>query len=249
MQRVETGTTGERQIRCLIFALMCTAFSAYFAYDGWIGYPKKNLEDAKKNLPDRIPEEGIKTNPSVTVANIESLRAALAAGEPMTDTNLKERLGAPCWVQDTPQERYYIGPALFCKIKMAGNQVVSFDQVIENRDRSEKTIRGQKVFAVVVSVVVVIALIQLIRIVRTKVVLDDAGLTYNGKLVSWDAMTALDTERYHEKGWVDLEYKAGDATDVRRIDNYKVKAFKEIVSAICERKGFASPFKSDSAGA
>jgi len=122
-------------------------------------------------------------------------------------------------------------------------------QVEENRDRSEASIRGQKVFATLVGAVALVGLIQLIRIVRTRVVLDDEGLTYNGKLVRWEDMTALDSERYHEKGWVDLEYTANGAKTYLRIDNYKVKAFKEIVSAICERKGFPSPFGEDKAPA
>jgi len=251
MQRIETGTTGERQIRCLIFVVMCGAFAAYFAYDGWIGYPRKNLEEAKKNLPDSIPAstlESIATNPNVTAANVAALRRAGQAGQPLTRNDVEERLGKPCWVQDTPQELYYIGPAIFCKIRMAGDRVVDFERVEENRDRSEASIRGQKVFAALVGVVTLIGIVQLIRIVRTRVVVDDEGLTYNGRTVRWDDMTALDSERYQEKGWVDLVYKANGASALLRIDNYKVKAFREVVRAICERKGFPSPFAEDKGG-
>jgi hypothetical protein len=49
----ESGATRERQMRVLIVLLACLAFCLWFAYDGWIGYPRENQEDlnAGRNQP------------------------------------------------------------------------------------------------------------------------------------------------------------------------------------------------------
>ncbi|MCC7315956.1 MAG: hypothetical protein IT419_14175, partial [Planctomycetes bacterium] len=39
---IESGPTGERKVRTTLMFLMFAFFSAWFAYDGWIGYPEKN---------------------------------------------------------------------------------------------------------------------------------------------------------------------------------------------------------------
>lgn len=247
MNRIETGTTGERWIRCLVFVGLCVVFGAWFAYDGWVNYPTKNLQWAMQKMPPQppgSPPPKATANPNVTVKNIVQIRARLADPEAsLSRSQLISILGEPAGENPEKGELYFIGPAIFAQIKLEGDVVrrPSDVQAEESREHGEAEINNQKRLAVILAVVAVIALIQLVRILTTRVILDDEGLNYNGRLVTWDAMCGLNAERYREKGWVDLEYRDGDETSTLRLDNYKVKAFKEIVNAICERKGFANP--------
>jgi hypothetical protein len=76
---------------------------------------------------------------------------------------------------------------------------------------------------------------------RTRVVLDDNGLSYNRLHIPWEAMTGLRAKDYSRKYWVDLEYTAGDVTRSLRLDSFHIQQFNEVLAAICERKGFPSP--------
>lgn len=250
MDRIETGTTNERKVRTLIFVLMLTAFGLYFLYDGFKGYPAKNLEFLRQKLP-AAPTKPLATNPKITKASLEELKARAQADlKPIPRAELLELLGEPAYEDAAKQELYFIGPAVFCRIQLRdGSLKLDYPEqwertvFAEESDKyRESDIEGQKLWAKIVLIAAVIGLIQLIRIVRTKVVVDDEGLLYNGRRIAWDAMTALDISKYRQKGWVDLEYRDGEETEVLRIDNYKVNAFRDVVSALCARKAFPSPF-------
>ncbi|MHC4444741.1 MAG: hypothetical protein ACYTBZ_04775 [Planctomycetota bacterium] len=62
--KIESGTTAERCTRISIFLALCIFFTAWFAYDGFVGYPAKNLEWAIQAMP-RQPDD-IRINPAVT---------------------------------------------------------------------------------------------------------------------------------------------------------------------------------------
>jgi hypothetical protein len=242
MNRIETGTTGERWVRCLVFVGLCVVFGAWFAYDGWVSYPAKNLQWAVQELPPRPPDAPkITTNPNVTGKNIlPILRKVADPKVTLTRSQVIGLLGNPAYQNNETNELYFVGPAAVVQVRLAGDRVVDA-KVKESHEHSEADINNQKRLSVILAVVAVIALVQFVRIISTRVVLDDEGYNFNGRLVTWDAMTGLNSDRYHEKGWVDLEYKDGEETVTLRIDNYKVRAFKEIVNAICERKGFPNP--------
>jgi hypothetical protein len=66
-------------------------------------------------------------------------------------------------------------------------------------------------------------------------------MSYGGRLIPWDSMTAL--RDYSPKGWVDLYHTAQGRERKLRLDNQRVRRFDEIVEAICARKGFADPVR------
>mgnify|MGYP005835117803 CR=1 FL=1 len=231
-----------------MFLAMCTIFGVWFAYDGWIGYPRKNLAYFAQALPSPASTDTLRTNPRVTSATLAAIRERLddAGTKPIPRSELDEILGEPSYEDPSSGHAYYIGPAILAEIAVKNEQIrfKSDIRIPEKGNRpahSERDINGQKTLVYILVILVVIALIQLVRILRTRVVLDDEGLTYDGKRIPWDAMTALHSDRYRQKGWVDLEYGGEGGGSALRIDNYKVKAFKEIVSAICEKKGFPNP--------
>lgn len=80
------------------------------------------------------------------------------------------------------------------------------------------------------------------RVRGTRLVLDESGLTYQGKgPISWDAMRRLDTARFNEKGWVDLRYDESGTENSIRLDEYHIARFEEVIDEICTRKGFENP--------
>ncbi len=253
MNRIETGTTGERWIRCALFIGMFSVFGGWFAYDGWVKYPSKNLEAFKQELPKEGQSGNITINPRVTLARVVPFKAALrhrdggvdpqAKDTVVTPNQLVTALGDPAFEDRATGHMYFIGPALLVVARpVEGKLRLESDLELKpSKERTEKDIQGQKSTAIILAVVVVIALIQLVRILTTCVIVDDQGLNYNGKAIAWDAMTGLDASRYREKGWVDLEYKSGEEVDALRLDNYKIREFEAVVTAICERKGFANP--------
>jgi hypothetical protein len=260
MERIESGTTGERRIRCLIFIAMCVIFCVWFAYDGWVGYAQENLKWAAQNLPPGAPPmDELKTNPKVTLASLVKFRDRVKIeGKVFTRDDFDALFGEPAYVDTNGDETtlYYIGPAVFLSVMLSDGQFVyqgeqRFKEKVkaeENRQHGEGSIRAQQNWSIGLGIIIIIAILQFIRIVRTKVVVDDEGLTYNSKRIPWDAMVELDASRYHSKGWVELEFTAGDETDSLRIDSYKVQKFREVVGAIVERKGFADPFESAEPG-
>lgn len=253
MERIETGTTTERRTRCLIFIGMCVLFAGWFGYDGWVKWPASNRAWAIDNAPASFGEvraksaNTVRTNPKVTLATWNKLSSALEAQKSMTREDLVGMLGEPALVARNDaagtEELMFIGPALFVHAVVRNNVVLPADvNGKANEEHSEGSIRWQRGLTYILLAVVVLGLLQFVRITRTKVVLDEQGLTYNGKRIAWDDMTGLSIGDFDRKGWVELEYRAGDETDVLRIDNYKVNAFRPIVSALCERKGFVSPY-------
>jgi len=57
-------------------------------------------------------------------------------------------------------------------------------------------------------------------------------------------MIKLKTDEYLNKGWVDLIYQKSDRLKKFRLDSYHISRFKELIQALCERKGFVTPLVS-----
>lgn len=247
--RIESGTTTEHKVRLGIFLAMCVVFAAYFGYDGLWGYPAKNLHVAQQNITDVSPEEkaDIKTNPKVLMSELSALKETVESGEPLSEQELRDRLGEPAVVadpvDDTPGKYFwYVGPAAFARINVDDGRVREVYR-FENINKSESDIYMQKVLGVILGIVSLVVGAQYIRIMTMKTVLDDSGVKVKGRHVEWDAMKELDTTDYNRKGWVDLVYQRNGEADSVRLDSYHIAEFDRIVETICERKSFECPIK------
>lgn len=240
---IESGCTRDRRVRVSIFFLMCAVFSAYFAYDGYIGYPNVNLKWARSALASikGMPEaRDLQSNPKVLLQELKKLETDVKL-EKVTVESLTALFGPPTFQGE--QDCCYIGPASYGWFKLAGNKVIKIEAIAMNNEKSESDIAGQKIFAVLTGVVAVAVLIHLVRIHRARWLLNDAGLTASGRLVPWDAMESFATEDYQRKGWLDLVYHQDGRTCKVRLDSFHIDRFSDIILAICDRKGFASPLK------
>ena len=105
MTPVESGSTLDQRIRTGIFLLMCVGMGGWFAYDGWVGYPAKNLAWwADHKLPRR--PENLSTNRLATKANLGRI------GIEATPEQIRQLLGEP--TLEIPRTLTYAGNLFAC---------------------------------------------------------------------------------------------------------------------------------------
>jgi len=238
MEAIRSGTTPERRTRCLLATVACLAFAAWFAYDGWVGWPKDNIPRILENLPG-VSEDELRLDPAID----KEARARLTAG--MSRAEIEETLGEPMVAED--DKLRYAGPTGVLIVPLSEGRYDGQAQWAEAA-HSDFGIFGQKAIAVVLALGGVASLVMLVRVQQTQVVLDDRGLSYNRQpVITWDAMTGLDTSEYDRKGWVVLKYRTDGGEQSLKLDSYRIAEFDAIVDAICQRKGFENPLPVESA--
>lgn len=246
MDRIETGTTGERKTRLVIFSLLFLGFGVYSMYDYVKGYPEANVTELRQKLPPTDKALTIVPGEKVSKATVESLRARLKTGT-VSRQEVIDLLGEP--VLEQGGALYFIGRAVFCKVAVKDGNAVAPRTDAEERDfaqesnkHKEAEVDQQRTMGIITLAVGALGLIQLIRVSVFKVVVDDAGLAYGGRRIAWNAIEKLDVSDCRKKGRVTIEFKDGDEADVLKLDDYKVKDFRGVVTAICLKKGLADPF-------
>lgn len=240
---IESGPTGERKVRTLLLFLMVAVFSAWFAYDGWVGYPKSNYKEHLGQLTkeERETVGDLPVYPTVTQHNWEpAFESIKQAPDAQRRAMLEELFGAKPSYENV-EALYYFGPAY--RVKVALNDgVPALPMVGSSATKSETSIQWQLYLAVVLAVVSVYLLWFVSGVFRTHLVLDDSGLTLNGRdPIAWDAMKRLDISRFADKGWVDLHYDENGAESKLRLDEYHLAKFDDVIDEICARKGFENP--------
>jgi hypothetical protein len=231
---IRSRTTLEHVIRKGILTVMITGFAVAFAYDGFYRYPHKNLEEALRSV-DPKPESEPPINPDVTSKSVAWIKKG---------TLLKDviaRFGEPGWRTPGGSTVYYFGPAYMLTLTTSANLILN----VEGREAKDKTaydLMVQKILALVLTVLAVPLIIHYVRVLTYKARLTEKGLKLTGKpFVPFDAVKSLDSRDYPRKGWVDIAYTLEGVERTLRLDDYKIRQFRPIVAAICQRKGFESP--------
>ena len=245
--RIESGPTGERKIRTSLLLIMVAGFSGWFAYDGYVGYPAKNRQGHLQQLATPAEREKAKDAPIYLTVTPESLSKAVNAlnriiGSRATQDQeqaLKEVFGGPPSVK-AADAWYYFGPTFRIKIPLVEGRLSR--PVGTPAEKDDATIASQKLLALILAIVSIYCLWLLIRVFRTHLVLDEGGLSYQGRgPIRWDDMKALDISRFARKGWVDLTYNDNATDRTLRLDEYHLARFDEVIDEICTRKGFENP--------
>ncbi len=247
---IESGTTTEHRVRLGLFLAMVIVFAAYFGYDGLWGYPGKNLEWARQNIPNLPPEakSQIQINPKVMMAELARIHATARSSAGMTDAQVRAILGDPSAVAEHTaggaggKDHWYVGPAACARIQIVDGKVREVAP-LENINKSESDIKMQKMLGAILAVVGLGVAVRFLRINTMRTTLDDSGLTARGRQVAWDEMASLDTSDYDRKGWLDVVYRRSGEDQSVRLDSYDIARFDEIVGEICARKGFTNPIK------
>jgi hypothetical protein len=243
MAEIRSRVTLEQIIRKGIFVGMVVVFGAYFAYDGYIGYPRKNLDQIRKGQPDMVPLEHPPINGRVTVRNTERI----VADQLTSLEKVREVLGDPDHQSDDGLSFYWFGPAVAMKVTTIGEDVIPRGNIRRATAayKTELDIRTQKILALVLAIVGIPLIVHYLRVLTYSAQLNDQGLKVSGRpLIPFEAMTGLDAARYREKGWMELQYRR-DAQDATvRLDDYWIRDFTVLINALCERKGFENPLDS-----
>ncbi len=173
---------------------------------------------------------------------VTRLRAEMVK-QGIAEEGARSLLGEPASIQD--HTLWYVGPAAYAEYRIdhQGKVAVKPD-VQENEHRSESQILTQKAIAACVALLAIYAFIKFWSAVRLRVVVDESGMTYNGRSISWDSIHRLKTDQYKDKAWVDLEYGDGASPRLLRLDSLVIQRFSEILKAVCDHKGFPLPTRS-----
>lgn len=238
MEAIRTGNTTERLVRNGIFTVMVVVFGAYFYYDGTVGYPKDNLKQSVQDLPPEAQSDAT-INPKVTAAAAQQFEQG---GDLKT---IEAELGPPTWKGPRANGRLiatWIGPAITMQVFLgAGGERVTNIQ-LKGAKHSETDLRTQVILGIVLSALGLILVARMVYMFVEGAVLSDAGLKMTAKpLIPFDAMNDWDVSDFSVKGRIKLGYSLNGADGRVVLDDYKLRAFKPIVTAICERTGFANP--------
>jgi len=244
--RVETGPPNERLARCGIIALALAVFAVWFAIDGWYRYPRKSMEIFQSDLKlEHLPKPHPKLDYADPVIPRKKYRGGMAKAEVLNE------LGNPLLIRPGVKEEneywHYVGQYGRLELEVEktkdpvlGN-VISASWEQTPADYREDSIKQQKFFFVACTILSLLGAVFFVMIWRTRVIVDDSGLTYNRRTIPWEAMTSLDSGQYHAKGWLTLFYQDNQSQRKLKLDSFKIQAFDDVVDAICEKKGFPNP--------
>jgi len=237
--KLESGPAAYDRNYKLVIALFGILMGAYFLYDHYVGYSKKNYEQAKQHLTPLLGEQRMpETLPERPGANeVAELRDAA----PDTLEAVRESLGNPLFVvedQDT-SVGYFVSIYGMARVPVERGRVNA--SLIEWRswDKSQDDIQMQLYCAYAAFAFGLFMLSRAVKAAGLRVVIDDEGLVYARRRILFENMTRLCD--FNRKGWVDLYYKHGAEERKLRFDNQKVRKFNEIIEVLCECKGFEDP--------
>ena len=242
MEPIKTVSTLERIIRNGVMAVMVVVFAAYFLYDGFVGYPRKNLEQARQILP---PDEQDKAyiNQKVT----SDCLGDIAKNDRLT--TLEARLGPPAWkglAKDNVFKAVWFGPGGSLTVRYDMNEGTVLSSRWKKGQKKELDLWIQKVLGYSLGPVGILLLIRVVLMLLRGAQLSDAGLKPSGRpLIPFEAMTGWDVRDYRDKGRIALTYALDRREGTYVLDDYKLRAFPAIVTEICRRKGFENPLKKD----
>jgi hypothetical protein len=239
--RLESGPAAYDRNYYLIFLLLCVCMGAYFLYDYQIGYPKKNMEAARKALTPLNGAENIpQTLPEIpTRSELE----ALVSQQPTDPADVHQVLGQPLFTKpgERPGEKleYFVSAYGMARVPVVYGRADIKQVHWMPWDKSKDDIRMQLYCAVIAFVIGLFVLRRVYKAATLRALIDDEGMTYGGRRIPFENMLRLCD--YNRKGWVDLYYKHGPQERKLRIDNQKVRKFDEIIDTLCAAKGLEDP--------
>jgi hypothetical protein len=238
------GVTLEQIVRKGILVLMVVGFAIAFAYDGYVRYPQKNLDEALRSL-DPPPKARPPIHPGITS---EATRG-IADGEIRRLQDVVDRFGPPGWkrTDGLTTEHIYFGPAYVMKLTTTSG-VITGKEFSESAYKDESAIYMQKVFAAGLMVLAVPIVLHYIWVLAYRVCVTGQGLKVTGRpFIPFERMRSIDASRYKDKGWIDLFYRLDGKERTLRLDEYWIREFKPVMTEICHNTGIGNPLEDTAA--
>ena len=242
MQPIHSGATKERIVRTALLAIMILGCAAWFLRDGYFTYPRANVEAVLETKLGVTPPDPLPTIDPRFTARFDP---GISGGEPPeTLEEVISRLGGkPYRPPNSDNVAYYFGVVGSLELVAQTDQSVVASWT-DGPIHGASDIQWQRWIGFGICPIGLALLVQLIRVLKTRVSLTDDGLRLGGKgVIPFDAMTGISADRYRKAGDVDLKYSLGSKPLSVRLDNYAIKEFPAILTAICEAKGFPNPIQ------
>lgn len=237
--RLESGPAKADRNWHILRAVLFLGFALYFVYDGAIGYPRRNRDEAEKIL-QTPPFSGQVKFDILGESPDQPDFERLMKEKPAAREQVHKVLGQPTFTADT--DEYFISRYGYVKIPVKrGGLVDTTGLQWRPWFKSKSAVREQFYWAIIPALPGLWFLWRLYKAIRLRVVVDDEGLLYDGQRIAFADMISL--RDYSPKGWIDLYYKAGEEEKRLRLDNEKVLLFDEIVDTLCQAKGFPNEVK------
>ena len=229
-------TTNERIIRALLVTVFVGGFAGAFLWDGYVRYAQNNAVQLVRSLGlDETAKLVVK--PNLTADEARRLAQRIAEGAAF-DT-LAAMLGEPQLARG--DDAYYLGPGGHLRIHQERGRVESVewrDGVHTDTDQVLQRYLGYALGLVGIGLIV-----RLVRVVMLRVSLTEAGLKITGKpIIPWDAIAAPRAANVKSGRCIELDYTLTDRRGRIRLDDYLVKDFDPVVTALCDKKGVRNLF-------
>lgn len=244
----EAGTPRGSKLYLIVVTAVCLILSAYFFYHGglthpWFNlpwdtsYPQRNIDAALVQLTGIVPGR-----PTFGEHPQDEDYRALLAAKPATRQEVQERMGTPAHsatAADGTTTDYYVSLYGLVRATSAGGRLVEngLSWTPWGKSKSEMTV--QIWCGIASGLIGLFFAYKAFRAAQLRVVVDDTGMTYDGRRIEFAAVRAL--TGYNPKGWIDVEHEQGGTVARLRLDNQRVERFDDIVAAICAARGFPNP--------
>lgn len=264
---VESGPAATDRNYWIFVLLLCSGMAAWFFYDGAVGYLNKNRAEARRQLaqiglnpvpalPARPTDDDFRAllrdliragggNPPGGTDQARLLRMLHETPRVMTPDEIEkhEAFRTPIHTRREPGDdvKYYASDYGMAIIHVRNGAIDWQKSAWTSFGKTPEEIRAQFYWALIPVAFGGYALYRMIGAATLRVVVDDRGLTYAGRLIPWEAMTSL--RDYNRKGWVDLYHTAFGPEKRLRLDNQRIRLFDEVVDAIAQKTGFENPVK------
>jgi hypothetical protein len=181
----------------LLIILMCAGFFVWFAYDGWVAYPRTN-DLAVERLKNMMADGKLKARDQ---DELDQWQAALATYKG--------------WNQATPAERARID-----KIAAVGKTIAGG---VEGW-KSPFDINLQRYIVYALAAAVLASIWWFIRCQRRRATADETTVSpAPGVVIPWDKITVVDNTRWKKSGIVDITYTDGQGSAQKaKFDDYEL---------------------------
>ena len=218
--------------RAIAMLLMFGGFSAYFFYDGAIGYRKKNVEfflhQAFKTANDEFAKRN--ANNALTASEWKDYAAAQKVAFPedayLLPKDFKQPVAWPAILHEFERMKPLQHNLLWDDY--AGKEGYSASNKISEKSMDRSTIEQQWYFAYICGGLAIVSAFFLVRTVGRSISADKVGIkSQDGKAIPYSDLKVLDLRKWDTKGLAFAEYDGASGKGRVRIDGLTYGGFKK----------------------
>jgi len=217
-------------LRAVAMLLMFSVFAAYFAFDGAVGYRKKNKEyfihATFKKAKDEF--EAKSKEGTLTAEAWKEHAASRSVWFPedayLLPKDLQQPMPWPAILQDYEKMK----PLQFHLLWQEYSGEHGYNDKPKEKPFSRREIREQWFFSGLCAVLSVVTLFFLLRTIRRSISADQEGITsQTGKRVPYGELKSLDLRKWSNKGLAFATYDGASGKGKVRIDGLTYGGFKK----------------------